>query len=129
MPYTLHVLHLEDEWSLAEIVRTTIALLEPTCQLHQCIDSDRAVEYTAEHLQDLDLLLLDVRVPGSLDGIGVAQRVRELGYKRAIAVTSAFQPPNRALLDELHCAWLSKPVDLARLQTALRQARRDTGER
>ncbi len=129
MPYTLHVLHLEDEWSLAQIVRTTIALVEPGCVLEQCADADRALTYASEHMHELDLLLLDVRVPGAIDGIGVAQRMRELGYARAIVLMSAFQPPNRALLEQLRCTWLAKPIELARLETALRQARRDVGER
>ena len=124
MDYTLEVVHLEDEIGVSEIVKTTILLLEPTCSLKQFVDSDVALAYIEAHIDEFDLLLLDIRVPGSTDGIGVARRARELNYAGAIAFTTAFQPPKLELLQELDCIWLPKPVPLNKMQNTLRSIRR-----
>jgi len=124
MDYTLSVLHLEDETGVSEIVKTTILLLEPACSLIQCVDSDAAIAHLETYKDELDLLLLDIRVPGSTDGIGVARRARELRYAGAIAFTTAFQPPKLELLRELDCIWLPKPVPLNKMQNTLRATRR-----
>jgi hypothetical protein len=70
------------------------------------------------------LLLLDVRVLGSTDGIGAAHRLRAAGYKGMVAFTSAFQPPHPSIIRELDCIWLPKPVDLSQMQHTLKSARR-----
>ncbi|MCC6614541.1 MAG: hypothetical protein IT320_13760 [Anaerolineae bacterium] len=122
--YTLAVLHLEDEIGVSEIVKTTILLLEPACSLTQFFDADAAIAHIEAYTNALDLLLLDIRVPGSTDGIGVARRARELDYSGAIAFTTAFQPPKLELLRELDCIWLPKPVPLNKMQNTLRATRR-----
>ena len=127
MNYTLEIVHLEDEIGVSEIVKSTILLLEPMCSLNQFFDADSAISYIEAHKDDIDLLLLDVRVPGSTDGIGVARRARQAKYTGAIAFTTAFQPPKDELLHELDCIWLPKPVPLNKMQNTLRATRRISG--
>jgi DNA-binding response OmpR family regulator len=122
--YSLHILHLEDEMTLCEIVHATLLILEPQCKLIQFQKSDDAVRYGLEHITELDLLLFDVRVPGSTDGIGAARLLRTLGYTRLLAFTSAFQPPEPSIVRELDCNWLPKPIGLAQMQMTLQAARR-----
>ncbi len=121
---TLEIVHLEDEIGVSEIVKSTILLLEPTCSLSQFFDADSAISYIEAHKDEIDLLLLDVRVPGSTDGIGVARRAREINYTGVIAFTTAFQPPQIEIVQELDCIWLPKPIPLNKMQSTLRATRR-----
>jgi DNA-binding LytR/AlgR family response regulator len=120
---TLNVLHLEDEEALRDIVRTTITLLEPSSHLWQFVDSDAAVQFIDQEGQKIDLFLLDVRVPGAVDGVGVARKAREIGCNGLIAFTSAYQAPDPKQLQSLDYLWLPKPVDLLRMKSTLKRAR------
>ena len=75
--HTLRIVHLEDEMTLRDIVRTTIMVLDPQTEVRQFEGSDETLRYVEQddHRQKIDLFLLDVRVPGELDGIGVAFRL------------------------------------------------------
>jgi DNA-binding LytR/AlgR family response regulator len=119
----LNVLHLEDEEALRDIVRTTITLLEPGSQLWQFEDSDATIGFVEQQGQKIDLFLLDVRVPGSVDGVGVARKAREAGCTGLIAFTSAYQAPDPKQLQNLDYLWLPKPVDLMRMKSTLKRAR------
>jgi DNA-binding response OmpR family regulator len=105
----MHVLHLEDDGPLREIMKVALVAALPNINLKQFINSDEAVKYTEQHCQDIDLYILDIRVPGSLDGIGVARKVRELKCNGVIAITSAYRAPDNELLKELKCEWFAKP--------------------
>jgi CheY-like chemotaxis protein len=120
---SLRIFHLEDEYILRDIVRTTLLLLDPFIEIHQCEDSDEAVCHIEAHGTTFDLFLLDVRVPGLLDGIGVGHRLRELGCKGMIAFTSAYAAPDMRTMAVLDYVWHSKPVDLNRMRGILAQAR------
>jgi len=56
--------------------------------------------------------VLDIRVPGSLNGMQVAQKIRDLKCAGTIVVTSAYRPPDRDLLATLSCEWFPKPWHL-----------------
>jgi CheY-like chemotaxis protein len=105
----LHVVHLEDDSPLRDILQEAMRLLEPDIHLVQFINSDRALEYIQQNAAAIDLLIFDIRVPGSMDGMGLAQKVRAGICDAPIVVTSAFSPPKRDLLNMLRCEWVSKP--------------------
>lgn len=105
----MHILHLEDDGPLREVLKAVLMTADPTVNVHQFIASDDAVQYIQEHAQEIDLFILDVRVPGTMDGMGVAQKIRELGCRGAIVITSAYRRPNPALLSSLECKWMPKP--------------------
>ena len=122
---TLRIVHLEDEMTLRDIVRTTIMVLDPQTEVRQFEGSDETLRYVEQddHRQKIDLFLLDVRVPGELDGIGVAFRLRDLGCQGMIAFTSAYAAPDTKTIASLDYVWLSKPVELNRMRSVLKLAR------
>ncbi|GAB4516123.1 MAG: hypothetical protein OHK0046_20840 [Anaerolineae bacterium] len=105
----MHVLQLEDDNPLREIMKVALVAMRPDIVLKQFVNSDDALAYITEHVHDIDLFILDIRVPGSMDGVTVAQKIRELGCPGIIAITSAYRRPDRKRLAELDCQWLAKP--------------------
>lgn len=105
----MNILHLEDDGPLREILAIALKAAEPTCELHQFIKSDNAVQYATDHPQAIDLFILDIRVPGSMDGLEVARRVRAMNCSGAIVLTSAYRAPSPELIKELNCEWFPKP--------------------
>jgi response regulator of citrate/malate metabolism len=123
----MEILHLEDDAPLREIMHIALSAADPHMRMTQFIDSDAAMAYIEDHVEDITLFVLDVRVPGELDGLGVAKRVRELGSKRPILVTSAYRKPDQEKMTAYNCQWLAKPWHLLDApQTLLSLARDDT---
>jgi DNA-binding response OmpR family regulator len=113
----MHVVHMEDDPSLKELFRVSLHAADPTIKLQQFISSNDTLAYAAEHLKQIHLFVLDIRVPGDFDGLQVTERLREIGYKGLIVVTSAYSQPERKFLEGHNCTWMSKPwfiVDAAR---------------
>ena len=105
----MHILHLEDDGPLREILATALKAFEPNCELQQFVESDKAVEYAQQHAQAIDLFILDIRVPGSMDGVEVARQMRAINCPGTIVLTSAYTPPNSELIKDLNCEWFPKP--------------------
>lgn len=105
----MHVVHLEDDNPLREILRVAFEAANPQIKLHQFASSDDALKYIQENHKDISLYVLDIRVQGSMTGLEVARKIRELGADGAIVMTSAFEAPKRDLLNELKCEWYPKP--------------------
>ncbi len=120
---TLIILHLEDEMSLRDIVRTTIMVLDPQTKIIQFEGSDETLRFIKEQGDTIDLYLLDVRVPGEVDGIEVGRRMREAGCNGMLAFTSAYASPDTKTMANLDYVWLSKPVELNRMRSVLKLAR------
>ncbi len=110
---TTNIVHLEDETSLRESIRDVLSWLMPETNLQQFGNSDDAFEYVKDGDCTVHLFLLDVRVPGKMDGIGLAKQIRQLGYTCPIIFISAYPRPDRdALPDVLNYSWITKPLDL-----------------
>jgi len=105
----MHIVHLEDESPLREILRVALIAAVPNANLKQFIDSDEAVAYIEANAEDIDLYILDIRVPGSMNGVEVAHKIREFGAPGVIAITSAYRAPDKSELDALKCEWFAKP--------------------
>lgn len=105
----MHIVQLEDDNPLLEIMRVALTAAVPSATLKQFVNSDEAIKYIEQHKDDIDLFLLDIRVPGSKDGVEVAQAIRDFGCTGIIAITSAYRRPDRKKLTELNCEWLAKP--------------------
>src|SRR5690606_10624773 len=106
---TLHIVHLEDDGPLRDVLKVALQLRDPDCQVHQFIGSDDAISYIERNIDEIDLYVLDIRVPGKFNGVEVAQRIREMKSDAVIVITSAYRQPERALLEELNCQWFPKP--------------------
>lgn len=104
-----HVVHLEDDGPLREILKISFHAAEPTIDLHQFIVSDDAIAYVEQNRSNIDLIILDIRVPGTVDGLGVAAKIREFGCSAKVILTSAYRQPDTALLNSLQAEWYAKP--------------------
>lgn len=79
--------------------------------------ADKALPYWRKHADEIDLILTDIRMPGTIDGVGLAKEVRARpGHQPSIVMISGFEPPPRQLLDQLGVHdFLSKPFRISEL--------------
>lgn len=118
------ILHLEDDISLKETVGELLAAVEPDSQVQQFTNSDDAIDYISRHGNQVDLYLLDVRVPGHTDGIGVAKQIREYNHSGTIVFMSAYPKPDTSVLsDDIRYEWINKPWSVERLLDVLERAK------
>jgi CheY-like chemotaxis protein len=115
----MRILHLEDDGPLREILAAALKATAPTCEILQFMNSDDALRYATENAQGVDLFILDVRVPGSMNGLQVAERLRAIDCPGVIVITSAYRAPDEALLRKLSCEWYPKPWHLFEATTKL----------
>jgi len=115
----MNILHLEDDGPLREILAAALRAVEPNCELHQFIKSDDALAYVRQHPKAIDLFIIDIRVPGSMDGLQMAHRVRELSAPGAMVLTSAYRVPDQEVLKKLDCQWYPKPWHIIETSTKL----------
>jgi two-component system response regulator AlgR len=120
---TLQVLIVDDE----PLARTRLRTLLSECHEPQALvvgEADSATQAVAlVQRVPIDVALLDIQMPGA-DGTLLAQALRELPHvPQVVFVTAHAQYAVQAF--ELEAAdYLTKPVRLERLQTALRKAQR-----
>lgn len=82
------VLVVEDDPSLRALAS---ALLEETdLQVMECEDAEQAFAALCKHGDDIALIFADVRLPGLLDGVDLAQRVKLLWPKIRMVVTTGY---------------------------------------
>lgn len=103
------LVHLEDDGPLREILSAALKAVEPDCQIKQFFNSDDALRFIEQSGSMVDLFILDIRVPGSIDGLGVAHKIREIKCPGAIVLTSAYQTPDKAVIQQLASEWFPKP--------------------
>ncbi|HLA20885.1 MAG TPA: response regulator, partial [Pseudolabrys sp.] len=117
------VLVVEDSRDVADV---TSALLE---QLgYRVVRAENAAE-ALRHLQqgiDFDLLLSDIVMPGSIDGLGLAEICRERFPDMPVLLTSGFSDAAQAA--DGRFAILRKPFELAALERAIEQVVGGGGE-
>jgi DNA-binding NtrC family response regulator len=106
------IAHLEDDSQLRHIFKTALTALEPEIVVVQFADSDQLIHYLDEKLREIRVFVLDIRVPGQINGMGIANEIRRRGSLRPIVVTSAYQKPSKDILDELGITWMPKPTHI-----------------
>ncbi len=94
------IYHLEDDNPLQSIIRAYISYLSTDVELVQFENSNRLIEALPDYLADVDLFLLDIRVPGRLNGKKVAEYLRAAGFDCPIIITSAYEVPHRDWLSQ-----------------------------
>lgn len=109
---TLKVVHLEDERDLREGIALVMEVEAPDVQLTQFGESNALIPYIDEHCGDIDLFILDVRVPGVKDGMQIAEYIRQIGCEAVVVITSAFDAPPTSVREALQIHYFRKPWDL-----------------
>jgi DNA-binding NtrC family response regulator len=106
----MRIICVEDDNGLRNVIVDTLHFLDPDANIDVFANSDDVLP--AVRLSETSLVLLDVRIPGAMNGYGLAQRLRESGYAGILALMSAFPRPPESFLDQLNCEWLAKPIDV-----------------
>jgi two-component SAPR family response regulator len=105
----MHVVQIEDDKPLKEILKVTLEAAEPHLNLNQFISGDEALPYIRENLENIDLIIVDIRLPGELNGVQIAELIRKLNYKGNMVLTSAYSRPNSDVLKSLSSDFYPKP--------------------
>ncbi len=106
----MRIVCVEDDVGLRNVVIDTLQYLEPDARINVFASSDDLL--SAFDSVDFDLVLLDVRIPGEMNGTALAKHLRDAGYAGVMALMSAFPRPPLDILEPIDCEWLSKPIDL-----------------
>ncbi len=109
------ILIVEDEILIAEDLRLTLQRLG--YQVVGMASSGSEAIQKAGKLHP-DLVLMDVRLQGSLDGVGTARQIRRVADTPIIYVT-AYASVLASLDLEEGCTCLAKPFSPSQLQTAI----------
>jgi two-component system, cell cycle sensor histidine kinase and response regulator CckA len=105
------------------VLQTQARLLEHLhCHVHRASTGQDAVELFQTHHKQIDLVLLDRRMPG-LDGLETLSRLRQIDPDTPILICSGEGPCSslRTLLDQRQCGLLPKPFDLQQVRACLQQ--------
>ena len=109
----LRVLYVEDEEDLREVTTSLLKMLG--CDIHCVPNADDAVK---EALHEYDLVLSDVQMPGSMDGVEFARWVLEHYPALPILLVSGyFSAPER--LKDVPVKVLKKPYSFELLQATM----------
>lgn len=92
-------------------------------EVEQAESADAAWRMVEEGL-NFDLLVTDVRMPGTMDGIELAKRVKATGTDAAIVIMSGYTGAQKTPLEPFP-NFLPKPFTEARLLTLIKQAMAD----
>lgn len=109
------ILYVEDEEDVGALVSILLDMMG--CKTRWVCSADAALQ---EPIQDYDLLLSDVQMPGSMDGVSLAERIAKQRPELPILLVSGYVPePER--LQHLHAHVLAKPIGIAALREAILQ--------
>jgi len=108
------VLVVDDEPLLR--LNATDALEEAGCRVIEAANADEAIE-VMESGEHVDLLVTDIRMPGSMSGLGLTRAIRSRWPEVKVMVTSgAVRPRAHELPEEVR--FLSKPYPAWKLADA-----------
>ncbi|MGN6328448.1 MAG: response regulator, partial [Rhodanobacter sp.] len=111
------ILVVEYEW----LLRATVADYLRDCDFHvaEAASADEAVDLLADGLS-VDLVISDVRMPGSLDGIDLADWAAKHRPELPVILASGVTGPGREAEAMRHARyWLSKPFNFGELYRAV----------
>jgi two-component system NtrC family sensor kinase len=117
-----HVLVVEDNPDVAEV---TCGLLEDLgYEVAVVSNASSALEFLRTQITNIDIVLTDIVMPGSANGIDLARSLRrDLDGKIAVVLASGYSDQAQKAADE-GFVMLRKPYDSKALQDAIDDARR-----
>jgi CheY-like chemotaxis protein len=119
MSRPMHVIQVEDDKHLREILEVTFREADANLNLHQFVSADDAVEYIEKNGHNVDLFLLDIRLPGVLNGLTLAAKIREFKCPGYIILSSAYTSPGIDVLKSLNAEYLPKPLHILEIAPRL----------
>jgi two-component system, response regulator PdtaR len=112
----MFILTVENEFLISEYLR---AILESGG--HRVIatfDADEAIE-VLERVRDIQLVVTDIDMPGSMDGLRLAAAVRDRWPPIHLIIVTGLAPPNRSALPR-DSLFIPKPYRAAEILSAIR---------
>jgi CheY-like chemotaxis protein len=119
----MHIVQIEDESPLRDILKAALVAGQPTVQLEQFGDGESALEYIQQQRWSVDLFIIDIRLPGKLDGLEITRRIRLLECPGYVVLTSAYTAPPKDFLATYRSEYLPKPWHLLELTQKVFQYR------
>src|SRR5215217_1973291 len=96
----------EDDSDVRELAA---ALLEETdLRVIECEDAEQAFGVLAREGEDVALLFTDIRLPGLLDGVDLARRVKALWPHISVVITSGYSARRPEMLPD-NVVYMPKP--------------------
>jgi len=90
------------------------------------ISSEELLENISQpELANVDMLFFDIRLPG-MNGMELAQKLRDLGEKRPFVIVSAWPRPPQSELDAIDAKFLPKPFDFPDVLKTVQQLKAGT---
>ncbi|ODT14502.1 MAG: two-component system response regulator [Kaistia sp. SCN 65-12] len=111
------VLIVEDEGLVR--MATSDDLIDAGFSVLEAADADEAIRLLETH-PEITILLTDIDLPGSMDGIRLAHAVRERWPPVKLVLVSGHQSPAAGALPS-ESAFFAKPYDIAKISKALWQ--------
>ena len=110
------ILTVEDEFLISEYLR---AILEGGGHtVIATFDADEAIK-VLERVRDIQLVITDVDMPGSMDGLRLAAAIRDRWPPIHLIVVTGFTPPNKSELPS-DSLFVRKPYGAAEILSAVR---------
>jgi len=111
----IHIVQIEGNDPMADVLKIALDAAEPELVLAQFITGDDAISYIRDHAADIDLFILDVRLPGYLTGLQLAAFIRAIHCPGFIVFTSGYGTPKREILNALRSEFIPKPWHIPEL--------------
>ena len=110
------ILTVEDEFLISEYLR---GILESSGhRVIAAFDADEAID-VLERLRDIELVITDINMPGSMDGLRLAAAIRDRWPPIHLIVVTGFTPPNKRELPS-DSLFVPKPYGAAEILSAVR---------
>lgn len=112
------ILVVEDELLILELLADALEMYGYRVRAFE--SADLAWQFIQESGQPPRLLITDLRMPGRIDGLELAKRLRGSYAGVPIVIASGFHPAAREL-HSLNVHWLIKPFEIEQLHTICRK--------
>jgi signal transduction histidine kinase len=110
-----HFVHLEDDPQLLMILKIALKSQYPDVIVAQFSDGTELLDYMQQPPSPVDMVMLDIRIIGTITGLQAAAEIRELGYMGPIIISSAYEAPGRQMLTRLDAEYIPKPWRIEKL--------------
>jgi len=105
----LHIVHVEDDEPLLELLKVALYSADSSINLQQFLTAEEALSYIENTELSVDLFVLDIQLPGSLSGLELAKKIREMELSGNIILCSSYSTPEQEALAAINGEYIPKP--------------------
>jgi len=112
MPAPIHVVYVEDEPSIAQLLASGLGLFGITVKPIYMTAEQFLANLDTPETNQANMFVFDIRLP-KMTGLNLAKEIRKRGEIRPILLVSAWPPPTQEELGAIQAKFLPKPFDFA----------------